>query len=84
MGNTIVHDFEPAAELLHHMLHKRLGVNPEEHPLMLTEPAGNTPAAREKLAEMVFEGENVPAMYLGSSGVLSAWGHLAGSRTGLN
>jgi len=67
-----VHDAEPAAELLHHVLHNRLSVDPSEHPIMLTEPAWNTPAAREKLSEMVFEGEGVPAMYMGAAGVLSA------------
>ena len=67
-----VHDPEPAAELLHYILHDRLSVDPAEHPLMLTEPAWNTTKAREVLAEMVFESEGVPAMYLGSSGVLSA------------
>ena len=67
-----MNDPEPAAELLHHIMHDRLSVNPAEHPLMLTEPAWNTTRARELLAEMVFEGEGVPAMYLGSAGVLSA------------
>jgi hypothetical protein len=70
-GGT-VNDPAPAAELLHHILHNRLSVDPSEHPLMLTEPAWNTTSAREKLAQMAFEGEGVPAMYLGSSGVLSA------------
>jgi actin-related protein len=39
---------------------------------MLTEPAWNTTKSREILAEMVFEGEKMPAMYFGSAGVLSA------------
>ena len=68
----IVNDFEPASHLLHHILHKRLSVDPSEHPLMITEPAWNTPQSREKLAELAFEGEGVPALYFGSSGVLSA------------
>ncbi len=63
---------EPAAELLHHILHKRLGIDPSEHPLMLTEAAWNTPKAREQMAELAFEGEGVPALYFGSAGVLSA------------
>lgn len=67
-----VHDFEPASQLLHHILHKRLSVDPSEHPLMITEPAWNTAQSREKLAELVFEGERVPAAYFGSAGVLSA------------
>lgn len=65
-------DPEPAATLLHHILRERLSVDPSEHPLMLTEPAWNTAKAREMMAEMVFEGEGVPAMYLGAAGVLSA------------
>lgn len=40
---------------------------------MITEPAWNTAKAREQLAEMAFEGEKVPALYFGSSGVLSAY-----------
>ena len=67
-----VSDSEPAAQLLHHLLHDKLSVDPTEHPLMLTEPAWNTPRAREIMAEMVFEGEKMPAMYFGSAGVLSA------------
>lgn len=68
-----VNDPEPASTLLHHVLHDRLGVNPEEHPVMITEPAWNTPKARQVMAEMVFEGEKMPALYFGSSGVLSAY-----------
>nr|ODN94874.1 brg1-associated factor b [Cryptococcus depauperatus CBS 7855] len=81
MLDGIVHDPEPASALLHHILHSRLGVNPTEHPLMITEPAWNTHKARELLTEMVFEGENMPALYFGSSGVLSAFA--AGKPTAL-
>ena len=69
---VIVTEPEPAAALLHHVLRDRLSIDPREHPLMLTEPAWNTAKARETLSEMVFEGEGVPAMYLGAAGVLSA------------
>ena len=63
---------EPAAQLLSHILHGRLGIDPTEHPLMITEPAWNTQKAREMLTEMVFEGEKMPALYFGSQGVTSA------------
>lgn len=69
---VVVADPEPASQLLHHILHGRLGVDPTEHPLMITEPAWNTPKAREVVTEMVFEGEKMPALYFGSQGVLSA------------
>ena len=64
---------EPAAQLLNHILHGRLGIDPTEHPLMITEPAWNTQKAREMLTEMVFEGEKMPALYFGSQGVTSAY-----------
>lgn len=48
---------------------------------MLTEPAWNTTAARETLTQLAFEEENVPALYFGSSGVLSAFA--AGKPTAL-
>ncbi|TYJ52464.1 hypothetical protein B9479_006939 [Cryptococcus floricola] len=81
MLDGLVNDAEPAAALLHHILHDRLGVNPQEHPAMITEPAWNTPKARELLTEMIFEGEGMPALYFGSSGVLSAFA--AGKPTAL-
>ncbi|WVQ78623.1 hypothetical protein IAT38_000709 [Cryptococcus sp. DSM 104549] len=81
MLDGIVNDPEPASALLDHILRQRLGVDPTEHPLMLTEPAWNTPKARQALTEMVFEGEKMPALYFGSSGVLSAFA--AGKPTAL-
>jgi len=35
-------------------------LNPEEHPMMLAEPSHNDKAAREKMAEIMFEKYNVP------------------------
>jgi actin-related protein len=67
-----VTDGEAASAMLKHVLRDRLSVDPAEHPLMITEPAWNTPKAREMVAEMVFEDEGCPAMYFGSTGVLSA------------
>lgn len=67
--------------MLKHVLRERLALDPSEHPLMLTEPAWNTPKAREELTQLAFEGEGVPALYFGSSGVLSAFA--AGKPTAL-
>jgi actin-like protein 6A len=67
--------------MLKYVLRDRLGADPSEHPVMITEPAWNTTEAREKLVEMAFEGEDVPALYFGSSGVLSAFA--AGKPTAL-
>lgn len=68
-----VTDPEPLPHLLSHILHDKLGVDPADHPLMVTEPAWNTPRARETLAEIAFEGEGVPAFYVACNAVLSAY-----------
>lgn len=47
-------------------------VDPSEHPVLLTEPSWNTPANRERMAEILLEEFNVPAFYVANTGVLSA------------
>jgi hypothetical protein len=70
-----VTDPEALPHLLHHTLHTSLSLpssEPTAHPLLLTEPAWNTRQARELLAEVAFEGEGVPGVYIACSSVLSA------------
>ncbi|XP_028395498.1 actin, clone 302-like isoform X2 [Dendronephthya gigantea] len=45
----------------------------EEHPIFLTEAACNPKATREKMAEVMFEKFNVPAVFVGIQGVLSLY-----------
>jgi actin-like protein 6B len=47
--------------------------NAEEHPILLTEPAWNTVANRERMAEILFEEFQVPACYIANTGVLNAY-----------
>ena len=47
--------------------------NPSEHPILVTEPAWNTPSNRERMAEIMFEEFNVPAFYIANTGVLNAY-----------
>lgn len=51
--------------------------NPAEHPILLTEPAWNTPANRERMAEIMFEEFDAPAFYIANTGVLNACVHVA-------
>ncbi|KAJ9112704.1 hypothetical protein QFC22_006206 [Naganishia vaughanmartiniae] len=81
MNDGIIAEAEPLPHLLSHILHDKLGVDPSEHALMVTEPAWNTPRARETLAEIAFEGEGVPAFYIACNAVLSAFS--AGKSTAL-
>lgn len=46
-------------------------MNPEDHPIILTEPPLNTPENREYLAEIMFETFNVPSMYIGVQAILA-------------
>ena len=43
-----------------------------EHPVLVTEPAWNTAANRERMAEIMFEEFDVPAFYIANTGVLNA------------
>lgn len=47
--------------------------SPSEHPILVTEPAWNTPANRERMAEIMFEEFEVPAFYIANNAVLNAY-----------
>jgi actin-related protein len=59
--------------LISHALVEVLRCNPAEHPILVTEPAWNTPTNRERMAEIVFEEFNAPAFYIANTGVLNAY-----------
>jgi actin-like protein 6A len=67
-----VHDFEPASALMRHAVVDIMRCNPSDHPILVTEPAWNTPANRERMAEIMFEEFQVPAFYIANTGVLNA------------
>ncbi|GJJ07347.1 hypothetical protein Clacol_001548 [Clathrus columnatus] len=74
-------NFEPIPAIVRHALRDVLRTNPTEHPILITEPPWNTPANRERMAEMMFEEFNVPALYIANSAVLSSFA--AGKGTAL-
>lgn len=67
-----VSDFNPIPALISHALVDVMRTNPAEHPILVTEPAWNTPANRERMAEIMFEEFQVPAFYIANTGVLNA------------
>ncbi|PCH41406.1 brg1-associated factor b [Wolfiporia cocos MD-104 SS10] len=77
--NGIIQDFEPIPSLISYALEQALRCNPSEHPILVTEPAWNTPANRERMAEILFEEFNVPAFYISNTGVLNAFAAGKGS-----
>lgn len=70
--HCIVYDFSAATDIIEHGYSKVLEANPQEHPILLTEQAWNTPANRERMAEIMFEQFQVPAFYVANNAVLSA------------
>ena len=59
----------------------RLGVDPTQHPVILTEPPLNPKANREQMIQIMFERFKVPAAYVAIQAVLSL--HASGRRTGI-
>ncbi|KAH7887939.1 actin family [Phlebopus sp. FC_14] len=83
IGNPVrdglIFDFNPIPALISHALVDVMRSNPSEHPVLVTEPAWNTPANRERMAEIMFEEFQVPAFYIANTGVLNAFAAGKGS-----
>lgn len=77
--DALIFDFNPVPALISHALVDVMRVNPSEHPILVTEPAWNTPANRERMAEIMFEEFHVPAFYIANTGVLNAFAAGKGS-----
>ncbi|MFX0061217.1 MAG: actin, cytoplasmic 2 [Candidatus Hermodarchaeota archaeon] len=67
----LVTDWDTMEKIWHYVFHAELQINPSEHPILFTEVPLNPPHNREKMAEILFETFNVPAMAVISTAVLS-------------
>jgi len=76
-----INDWEAMERIWHFTFFNDLRVNPSEHPVLLTEPPLNAHTNREKMAELMFETFNVPAMYISMQAVLSLYA--SGRTTGI-
>lgn len=69
----VVEDWEAVEHVWDTAFRSMLRIQPEEHPLLCTEPAWNTSENREKTMEMAFEKFHFPAFYLVPDAVLTAY-----------
>jgi actin-like protein 6A len=69
----LIDNWELTEKIIDHALNDRLGANVTEHPVMIAEPSYNSKLNREKMATLLFETFNCPAMYLAKSPVLTAY-----------
>ncbi|CCA69498.1 related to ACT1-actin [Serendipita indica DSM 11827] len=77
----VLEDFTYVPNLINHAFNETLRCDPADHPVLVTEPAWNTEANRERMAEILFEEFKVPAFYIANSGVLTSFA--AGQGTAL-
>ena len=81
MRDGLVSDWDALERLWSHVLHTELRVDPQQHPLMLSEPVHTTAEIRERSASVFFEKHGVPALFMSKSAVLTAFA--AGRSTAL-
>jgi len=73
IADGLINDFSPIKPLIEYAISEVMRCNATEHPILVTEPTWNTPANRERMAEIMFEEFQVPAFYIANTGVLNAF-----------
>ena len=71
--NGMLEDWEAVEAIWEHALKKRLALQTDEHPVLLSEPVHNSDAVRAKMVELMFEKHAPPALFLAKSPVLSSF-----------
>mmetsp|Transcript_42265 Transcript_42265/g.95087 ORF Transcript_42265/g.95087 Transcript_42265/m.95087 type:complete len:383 (-) Transcript_42265:66-1214(-) len=75
VSHGIVKDWTDMEKVWHHTFFDVLRVNPEEHPVVITEAPLNPKKNRERMLEMLFEKFSVPASYVVIQAVMSLYSY---------
>ena len=74
MEHGVVENWDDMEILWNYLYGKeQLNINPEEHPVLLTEAPLNPRKNREKAAQIMFEHLNVPALFMSMQAVLALY-----------
>lgn len=73
ISHGIIEDWGAMEKMWHYTFYTDLRVDPSEHPVLLTESPLNPRSNREKVAEIMFETFNVPALYVAMQAILSLY-----------
>jgi len=73
MEGGLVRDWEAIEQLWEHAFHKRLLMDPKEHPMLVAEASFNTRPLRERQTELLFEKYQIPALFVSKNAVLAAF-----------
>ncbi|KAI5964247.1 ARP1 [Candida pseudojiufengensis] len=77
----IVTNWSDMEKLWYHMFETDLKIQPEDHPLLITEAPLNPRSNRDKMCQIMFEQFNIPCLYLSIQAVLALYA--SGRTTGV-
>lgn len=81
LEHGIIEDWDAWEKLISYTYYNKLGIHPDQRPVLLTEAPYSPDKNREKMAELMFETFDVPSLYIETQALLSLYA--SGSTTGL-